>query len=249
MNANISRVWDDPTVESRRTGRARAEPHAKPQPGRITLALRLWFWRIGVQSGPVLKRIVDISGALFALTFLSPVFLGTWLAIRLEDGGPALYTQKRVGRNGRHFTLFKFRSMVLDADRIKSDLADANESAGGVLFKIRRDPRITRTGVIIRKFSIDELPQLFNVLRGDMSLVGPRPALPDEVARYRQADRVRLSVKPGITCLWQVGGRSEIDFAGQVRLDMRYIREHSLWNDIVILFRTVPAVLTARGAY
>jgi lipopolysaccharide/colanic/teichoic acid biosynthesis glycosyltransferase len=145
--------------------------------------------------------------------------------------------------------MVKFRSMVLNADDLKAALLAQNESGGGVLFKMKRDPRITRVGRVIRKLSIDELPQLFNVIRGEMSLVGPRPALPQEVQRYAQTDRVRLEVKPGITCLWQIGGRSDIDFHGQVRLDVEYIRAQSVWLDLGILLKTVPVVLLGRGAY
>jgi lipopolysaccharide/colanic/teichoic acid biosynthesis glycosyltransferase len=170
-------------------------------------------------------------------------------AVRLESPGPAFFTQRRVGLNGRPFRLWKFRSMYLDAERRRAALAADNEMAGGVLFKMKRDPRITRVGRFIRRFSIDELPQLWNVLRGDMSLVGPRPALPNEVAEYALAHRGRLLARPGITCTWQVSGRSSIPFEGQVAMDLEYIHRSSLWTDIRLLIKTVPAVLGGNGAY
>lgn len=184
-----------------------------------------------------------------AIILLSPLFLITWIAIKIEDGGPAIFRQQRVGRYGKPFTMYKFRSMVPNAEEIKQQLLDKNESGAGVIFKMKRDPRVTKVGRIIRKLSIDELPQLFNVLKGDMSLVGPRPPLPSEVAQYSLQERRRLDVLPGITGLWQVSGRSDIDFQGQVRLDVQYIREQSFWKDILILLKTIPAVLLGRGAY
>ncbi len=172
----------------------------------------------------------------------------TALAIKLEDHGPVFYGQERIGKWGKVFRMFKFRSMIVDADKVKDELLDRNES-GGVTFKIKRDPRITRTGVIIRKLSIDELPQLYNVLKGDMSLVGPRPPLQREVRLNGLKDRRRLEVIPGITCIWQVNGRSDIDFEGQVRLDIQYLESQSFWGDIILLLKTIPAVLSGRGAY
>lgn len=216
---------------------------------RRRIAVKALAWRATVAGALALKRGLDILGAAAGIALLSPVLTATWLAIKLEDRGPALFVQTRVGLRGRTFPLYKFRSMVLDADREKDRLLALNESKAGVLFKMKSDPRITRVGRLIRKYSIDELPQLLNVLRGEMSLVGPRPALPREVAQYRQADRVRLDVKPGITCFWQVGGRSDIDFKGQVRLDLQYIREQSIWLDLWILLKTIPAVILSKGAY
>ncbi|MDX8410682.1 MAG: sugar transferase [Mariprofundaceae bacterium] len=207
------------------------------------------LWNLVIRSTHIAKRMFDIAIGLFAMIALSPVFLFTWLSIKFEDGGPAFYAQERVGKWGKPFTMYKFRSMVLNADAIKDDLLDQNESEGGVIFKMKDDPRITRVGRWIRKLSIDELPQLLNVLKGDMSLVGPRPPVPREVAEYCINDRRRLDVIPGITCLWQVGGRSDIDFEGQVRLDVQYIREQGFWKDILILIKTVPAVLLGKGAY
>ncbi|MGI9568947.1 MAG: sugar transferase, partial [Desulfobulbia bacterium] len=180
---------------------------------------------------------------------LIPVFAITALCIVLESRGPVFYSQTRVGTDGRHFRFFKFRSMVVGAHNIKDELLKQNESKDGVLFKMKKDPRVTRVGRFIRKFSIDELPQLFNVLIGDMSLVGPRPATPDEVAQYTLEQRKRLHAVPGITCIWQVSGRSEIPFEKQVQLDIEYIRSTSLMSDLVILLKTIPAVLSGKGAY
>jgi lipopolysaccharide/colanic/teichoic acid biosynthesis glycosyltransferase len=172
------------------------------------------------------------------------------LLIRLEDGGPVLFWQARVGRYGCEFPFPKFRSMVVDADRRHTEVAHLNQhGVQGVTFKHVHDPRITRIGRFIRRTSIDELPQLWCVLKGDMALVGPRPPLPREVARYTQADRDRLVVKPGLTCIWQVSGRSEIPFPKQVALDVDYIRERSLWLDLKLLSKTVPAIIRGRGAY
>lgn len=206
-------------------------------------------WRLVIGSTHAIKRLIDIFGAGVGLLLLSPVFLFTWLAIKIEDPGPGFYVQQRVGKWGQLFPMIKFRSMVVNADALKAQLLDQNESEAGVIFKMKEDPRITRVGKFIRKYSIDELPQLVNVLRGEMSLVGPRPPVPNEVAEYSLSDRQRLEVKPGITCLWQIGGRSDIDFEGQVRLDVQYIREQSLRKDIVILLKTIPAVILGKGAY
>jgi len=159
------------------------------------------------------------------------------------------FRQVRVGKDGRKIQVYKFRSMVTNAEKVRSGLAAGNHHGAGVTFKMRRDPRVTKVGRWIRNFSIDEMPQFFNVLEGDMSLVGPRPALPKEVACYDAFQLKRLTVKPGISCLWQIEGRADIDFEGQVRLDLKYIHSSSIWSDIVILLKTVPAVVLARGAY
>lgn len=206
-------------------------------------------WLVVVSSALFLKRVFDIvASLLFLLTFL-PLFLLLALLIKLEDGGPVLFTQKRVGRFGSEFKMWKFRSMCVGAEAKIQKLLTKNQHADGVTFKIKDDPRITRIGKWLRKFSLDELPQFFNVLIGDMSLVGPRPPVPREVALYTMQDRRRLLVKPGITCFWQIGGRSEIDFSGQVQLDVRYIESQSFWLDLKILLKTVPAVLFGKGAY
>jgi lipopolysaccharide/colanic/teichoic acid biosynthesis glycosyltransferase len=194
------------------------------------------------------KRSLDVVLASAALFCLFPVFLIVAVAIYLEDPGPIFYFQERVGKNGTHFKFFKFRSMVRNADEIKAQLAARNEAVGPI-FKMKNDPRITRVGRFIRRYSLDELPQLMNVLRGDMSLVGPRPHLPKEVAVYtpRQADR--LKVQPGLLCFREVFGRSKMDFEQWVELDLLYIEHRSLWTDLRILLRTIPAVVSAEGAY
>jgi exopolysaccharide biosynthesis polyprenyl glycosylphosphotransferase len=206
-----------------------------------------WRWLVG--GAHVTKRALDILGSSAALFFLSPLFAFIALLIKLEDRGPVLFRQTRVGRHGREFKMLKFRSMRVDAEARLKELLAKNQHSGGITFKIKDDPRVTRVGKWIRKFSFDELPQFWNVLTGEMSLVGPRPPVPREVALYTLADRRRLAVKPGITCIWQISGRAEIDFPGQVKLDVRYIESRSLWQDIKILCKTIPAVLSGTGAY
>ena len=194
------------------------------------------------------KRIVDVVVCATLLVVLSPLLAAIALAVKLGDGGPVLYRWRVVGRAGRPFTGYKFRSMVTNADELKAALEGANEMSGPV-FKMRGDPRITRVGRILRRFSLDELPQLWSVLVGDMSLVGPRPPLQSEFARFSERQRAKLAVKPGITCLWQVAGRNQItDFEDWLRLDLEYIERWSLGLDLQILVRTVPAVLSGRGA-
>ncbi|MEI6070846.1 MAG: sugar transferase [Verrucomicrobiae bacterium] len=221
--------------------------------GRLRLRLRLhaklWVWKSVLFLAHGLKRVLDIVVSAAALVCAAPVFACASLVIKREDGGPVFFKQNRVGYHGKLFPMWKFRSMVLNADAIKDRLQEQNEMQGGVLFKMKDDPRITKVGKFLRKYSIDELPQFWNVLVGDMSLVGPRPPVPREVAEYSAEDRQRLLAKPGITCLWQVSGRSEIDFAGQVRLDLAYIRSSSVWTDLKLLFLTIPAVLLGKGAY
>ena len=196
----------------------------------------------------VAKRLVDVTASGLALLLFMPCFLGLAALIRLDSPGPILFGQVRVGRHGRTFRMWKFRSMYVDAEARKAELAGDNET-GGVIFKMKRDPRITRIGRFIRKASIDELPQLWNVFIGDMSLVGPRPPVPAEVAEYTQQDRRRLEVRPGITCIWQVSGRSDIPFDQQVELDAQYVESRGLLTDISLLLKTIPAVLLGRGAY
>jgi exopolysaccharide biosynthesis polyprenyl glycosylphosphotransferase len=215
----------------------------------LYLAWKRLMWRWLVGGAHVTKRTLDIVGSGCALLGLAPLFGFIALWIKLEDGGPILFRQIRVGRYGREFKMLKFRSMRVDAEARLKELLAKNQHTGGITFKIKNDPRVTRIGKWIRKFSLDELPQFWNVFRGDMSLVGPRPPVPREVALYTLADRRRLAVKPGITCIWQISGRAEIDFPGQVQLDVRYIESRSLWQDIKILCKTVPAVLTGSGAY
>jgi exopolysaccharide biosynthesis polyprenyl glycosylphosphotransferase len=199
-------------------------------------------WRLAV------KRAFDIVMTLAIMVVVLPLMAAVALAIRLDDGQPVVFRQTRVGLRGKPFTVYKFRTMVVDAERRLAELRDKNEH-DGVLFKIREDPRVTRVGRILRKFSLDELPQFFNVLRGDMSLVGPRPPLQSEVDQYGDDARRRLLVKPGITGLWQVSGRSGLSWYDTVRLDLSYVENWSLSADLMILLKTVRAVLRAEGAY
>lgn len=206
-------------------------------------------WQFFIHLTQALKRCLDIVGSIVAIVLTSPILLFTFIAIKLDDGGPALFKQIRVGEGGKLFLIWKFRSMVMNADEIKDEILKQNQHADGVTFKMKDDPRITKIGKWIRKLSIDELPQFFNVLKGEMSLVGPRPPVPREVALYGARHLRRLRAKPGITCLWQIGGRADIDFEGQVRLDLEYIHSQSVWQDIMILIKTVPAVLLGKGSY
>jgi exopolysaccharide biosynthesis polyprenyl glycosylphosphotransferase len=201
-------------------------------------------------SGPrqVLKDLIDRCVAAVALLLLSPLMLAIAVSIRLSDRGPALFRQTRVGKDGATFSMYKFRTMVVDAEQRLAGLRELNEF-DGVLFKMRRDPRITKIGARLRKWSLDELPQLFNVLLGDMSLVGPRPPLPDEAARYADHVRRRLVVKPGLTGLWQVSGRSDLSWDESVRLDLRYVENWSLALDLQILWKTIAVALRGSGAY
>ena len=193
------------------------------------------------------RRLLDMAGSFLLLAILSPLFLLIGFLIRLDSPGPAIYRQIRCGLNGRKFCFYKFRSMVEGAEDLKGNLT-AHNVINGPAFKMEKDPRITRVGRLLRETSLDELPQFFNVLRGDMSLVGPRPPLPEEVAQYKGWQRRRLSMKPGITGLWQVSGRNLIDFDQWMKLDLEYIDNWSLWLDVKILLRTIPAVLLRRGA-
>jgi exopolysaccharide biosynthesis polyprenyl glycosylphosphotransferase len=195
-----------------------------------------------------LKSVLDRAGAAAGLLLLAPLLASLALAVRLDSPGPALYRQTRVGQGGTPFTMWKFRSMVAGAERLRAGLAAADEQ-DGPMFKIRRDPRITRLGALLRRTSLDELPQLFNVLRGEMSLVGPRPPLPDEVAAYDAVARRRLDVRPGMTGPWQVSGRSELSWDETLAIDLRYADNWSLTGDLDVLARTVRAVVDGRGAY
>jgi exopolysaccharide biosynthesis polyprenyl glycosylphosphotransferase len=181
------------------------------------------------------------------LAIISPLLLVIALAIKLTSEGPVIFSQERVGINGRVFKMYKFRSMVQDAEMLKSKLVYLNEMSGPV-FKIRNDPRVTPVGKFLRKTSLDELPQLWNVLKGDMSLVGPRPPLPKEVDMYNLKHRKRLAVKPGITCIWQISGRNDVDFEQWMAMDAEYVDRWSLWLDMEILAKTVPVVLMRKGA-
>lgn len=192
------------------------------------------------------KRAIDLVGSLAALMLLSPVLLGIALAIKLDSSGPVFFRQRRVGLHGREFNMWKFRTMVVDAEARLGQLREKNEVSGPV-FKMRNDPRRTRMGCFLRRTSLDELPNLINVLRGEMSLVGPRPPLPGEVAQYEPWQRRRLSMKPGMTCVWQVDGRNDIPFEEWVRLDLGYIDSWSLWLDLKILAKTIPVVFRGTG--
>jgi exopolysaccharide biosynthesis polyprenyl glycosylphosphotransferase len=197
----------------------------------------------------VCKRLFDIASSAFALWVLSPILLMTALLVKVTSRGPIFFKQQRVGMHGRTFSMLKFRSMVINAEELKLKLMAQNEQSGPV-FKIQKDPRITPFGRFIRKFSIDELPQLINVLRGEMSVVGPRPPLPSEVAQYEPWQRRRLSVRPGLTCLWQVSpsGRNSVGFQEWMYLDMQYIDHWSLGRDFNLILKTVPVVFTGKGA-
>ena len=206
----------------------------------------LWRWRL--QAPARAKRALDLGVGAGLLVLLGPVLLTAAALVKLEDGGQVFFVQTRVGKHGRRFSMLKFRSMCPNAEARLREVLVHNQHSQGVTFKLKNDPRITRVGRWLRRFSVDELPQLFNVLTGDMSLVGPRPPLPREVARYSLADRRRLAAVPGLTCFWQISGRSEIDFSGQVELDVRYIENQHLALDLKILAKTLPAVLAGTGA-
>jgi len=222
-----------------------------------TYARLKWImWRMTVGTAFTIKRVIDILGSVFGLIVLSPLFTVIILLVK-KDGGPAFFPQTRVGLHGRKFKMLKFRSMCVDAEAKLKELLKFNEKSERVTFKMKDDPRITPVGKFIRKSSIDELPQLWNVLKGEMSLVGPRPPTVREVELYEQEDRRRFAVKPGITCLWQVGerkgglweigDRNTIDFKEQVALDVRYIQSQNIWKDLWILIKTIPAIIFGKG--
>ena len=194
-----------------------------------------------------LKRAFDLAASLVALALLSPLIAAVAVLIKATSRGPILFRQERVGLHGQTFHMLKFRSMVVNAEELKAKLMAHNEQSGPV-FKMAFDPRITAVGRFIRKFSIDELPQLLNIVRGEMTIVGPRPPIPSEVAQYEAWQRRRLSVRPGLTCVWQVSGRNAISFEGWMYLDMQYIDHWSLGHDFQLILKTVPVVLTGRGA-
>ena len=214
-------------------------------------------WNFVTSFAHFIKRIFDIVVSLIAILCLAPVFLGIAIAVKM-DGGPIFFRQTRYGLYGREFGMLKFRSMCVDAEARLKDLLSKNEKKEGITFKMKDDPRITKIGKIIRKSSLDELPQFWNVLKGEMSIVGPRPPVKREVELYEQRHRRRFNVKPGITCIWQVGeregglfeigDRNSIDFEEQVDLDVRYIESQSLWKDVLLLFKTIPAILFGKGA-
>ncbi len=209
----------------------------------MVLPRRPWY-----SYNSTLKRVLDLSLACLVLIATLPIWLAVIVAIKVDSPGPAIFVQERVGLRGRRFRFYKFRSMTNGADRMKDDLRHLSEVDGPV-FKLRADPRVTRVGRLLRRTSLDELPQLINVLRGEMSLVGPRPPVPEEVAQYRPSDMLRLAVKPGLTCWWQVRGRSAVDFETWMAFDREYVYGLSFWVDVQILIQTVQAVITCRGAF
>ena len=223
-------------------------------PGNLGRRLRYWrkrfAWALVVGGVRAAKRAIDVAVSISAIAVLLPLFAFVALMIKLTDGGPVFFVQRRVGQYGREFLFPKFRSMVVNAEALKDALLEQSDHGkGSVTFKMKKDPRITWIGRLIRRVSIDETPQFWCVLRGDMTLVGPRPPVPREVAEYTLADRRRLDVKPGLTCIWQVSGRGDIPFDQQVLLDVKYIDSQSLWLDFMLLLKTIPAVLFGRGAY
>jgi lipopolysaccharide/colanic/teichoic acid biosynthesis glycosyltransferase len=221
-----------------------------PVPGWRLRLHRSALWRGLVGEVSPAKRVIDLAGAVVLCVLLSPLLLIIAALIKCQDGGPILYWQTRVGRRGRCFAFPKFRSMIINAEAQQDALMHRNHHRNGsITFKDKTDPRVTRLGRFLRKYSLDELPQLWCVLKGDMSLVGPRPPLPREVDRYTPRDLRRLEVAPGLTCLWQVEGRGDLPFDTQVELDIRYIDRYSLWLDCTLLLRTLPAVLQGKGAY
>ncbi len=198
---------------------------------------------------PRCKRAMDLAIGLTVLLLLSPMLLLVAGLIKATSRGPVLFKQTRVGRGGRHFCCYKFRSMVVNAEALQQQLAEQNQHADSRTFKMRRDPRLTRIGGLLRKTSIDEMPQLLNVLKGDMSLVGPRPPLPREVAKYEPHEMRRLAVTPGLTCIWQVCGRGDVPFPKQVEMDIRYIEQRNVLLDLKLIALTIPAVVLGKGAY
>lgn len=216
---------------------------------RWTYWRKKYFWLIIVGTANGLKRILDIFLGLLLLLLLMPILILIAFMIKLSDQGPIFYISDRVGKWGKEFKFIKFRTMYRGAEEKKEELLTQNDLKESKTFKMKSDPRITPLGRLLRKTSLDELPQLWNVIIGDMSLVGPRPPIPSEVTKYTLEERRRLDVKPGLTCIWQVSGRSDIPFEKQVQLDLQYIESQSVWFDILLLLKTIPAVLLGRGAY
>lgn len=244
-NTAIERQLDD---KAARMLEIYAEQRFRSSYSAQRLRFTITRWVIRVKIVHQLKRILDMIFASLLIAFTAPIMLITAIAIKLDSPGPVIFRQTRVGKWGVPFTCFKFRSMYVDAETRKEQLMALNEASGPV-FKMKRDPRVTRVGRVIRKLSIDELPQFFNVLRGEMSMVGPRPPVPKEVAQYSFDELRRLEAVPGITGLQQVSGRSDMSFKRWIELDMQYIAEQSLLKDIEILLKTIPAVMSGKGAY
>ena len=208
-----------------------------------------YMWLFFIEGTRFLKRFLDTIISLVLLVILSPLMLLIALIIKLYDGGPALFVTPRVGKWGREFLFPKFRSMKMNAEGMKQQLIMQNKFKNDIKFKMENDPRVTPFGYLLRKTSLDELPQLWCVLKGEMSLVGPRPPLPCEVEKYTLEERKRLDAVPGLTCFWQVRGRSEIPFKKQVELDIAYIESQSIWLDLKLILQTIPAILFGKGAY
>ena len=196
----------------------------------------------------IIKRLIDVICSFIGVVVLSPLFIVIAIIIKATSKGPVFFSQKRVGKNGKEFDMYKFRSMVVNAEELKEKLASQNEMSGP-MFKMKDDPRVTKVGKFIRKTSIDELPQLWNVFKGDMSLVGPRPSLPKEVAQFEEWMYKRLEVKPGLTCYWQVSGRNNIDFEDWMKLDVKYVDERSTWIDIKLIFKTIGVLFGDKNAH
>ena len=232
------------TVYAYPAGNAEAVEPSADGPGQPVFALDALF----AHALPAWKRCLDVVGAVTGLIVLAPVFLAIAAAVKLTSRGPVLFRQLRTGRGGKPFVIYKFRTMFAGAETLRDELRDQNEQDGPA-FKIRNDPRVTLLGRLLRKTSLDELPQLWNVLTGDMSLVGPRPLPCAESGGCADWQRRRLDVTPGLTCIWQVRGRSRVTFADWMRMDMEYIRKRSFWQDLKLLLLTVPAVLLRRGAH
>lgn len=221
--------------------------------GTFRQRFRLWrkksAWIAAVGGAKLLKRTADITFAVWLLVILSPLFALVSAAIKLTDRGPVLYWQTRVGKWGQEFRFPKFRSMRVNADKEREKVLNQSHHKDSITFKMKNDPRVTLVGRIIRRTSIDELPQLWNVIKGEMSLVGPRPPIPEEVDKYTLKDRRRLDITPGLTCIWQVSGRGDVPFPKQLEFDVQYIESQSFLLDLKLLFKTVTAVLTGKGAY
>ncbi len=216
---------------------------------RLSYYRKRYLWLFVVVSAKLLKRLLDFVISFVLLVLTSPIFLIISLIVKISDGGSVLYVTDRVGKWGKQFRFPKFRTMYVGANMEKEELGHLNRFPYDVKFKIRDDPRVTFFGFILRKSSLDELPQFWCVLKGEMSLVGPRPPLPEEFKKYTIEQKMRLDVTPGLTCFWQVSGRSEIPFKKQVELDLAYIESQSILVDLKILLKTIPAVLSGRGAY
>lgn len=208
-----------------------------------------YFASISLNRYKFSKRVLDIGISIFLLFILSPIFIATALIIKLTDYGPVLYWQKRVGLKGKLFYFPKFRSMIVDAESQKKAILQDSHHTSSITFKMKNDPRVTTIGKIIRKLSIDELPQFFCVIKGDMTLIGPRPCLPKEAFQYSVKERLRLEGKPGLSCIWQISGRADIPFDQQFLMDLDYLNNRSLFLDMKILCLTVPAVIFGKGAY